>query len=219
MIIAIDGPAASGKSTTSKLLAEKLGFVHLNSGIMYRAITYILMNKNMLDSIDCDYEFFFKNLNLHFEGKNLDKVFFNGNNITDKLYTEKISNNIKFISDNPLIRKKLIGIQRSITKNKNVVCEGRDIGSVVFPNSEFKFYLNADINKRAERRFNQICDDEMFMSKKQIKKNLIQRDLNDINRTNSPLIKVDNCIEIDTTELTIKQQVDKIYKIIKIGNK
>ena len=215
MIIAIDGPAASGKSTTAKILAKKLGFIHLNSGVMYRAITYILMKKNMIiNSNDC-YEDFFENLNLSFEGKNLDKVFFDKIDISNKLYYEEVSNNIKFISNNPLIRKKLIKIQRNITKNKNVVCEGRDIGSVVFPNSEFKFYLNANIDNRVDRRFNQVIEIDTRISKDQIKRNLIERDLNDIKREHSPLMKADDSIEIDTTELTIQEQVDKIYKIIK----
>ena len=215
MIIAIDGPAASGKSTTAKFLAMKLGFIHLNSGIMYRAITYILMKKNMVNDINNSYEDFFKNLNLLFEGKNLDIVIFNKINISNKLYSEEVSNNIKFISNNSIIRKKLINIQRCITKNKDVVCEGRDIGSVVFPKSEFKFYLNAHIDKRVDRRFEQILKIDNSITKKQIKKNLIDRDSNDISRLNSPLIKTDDCIEIDTTELTIKEQVDEIYKIIK----
>ena len=215
MIIAIDGPAASGKSTTAKLLARKLGFIHLNSGIMYRALTYILMKKNMINSINTISDNFFENLDLIFEGKNLDKVFFNKINIYEKLYSEEVSNNIKFISNNLFIRNKLIQIQRIIISNKNVVCEGRDIGSVVFPKAEFKFYLNADVNQRVDRRFEQLYKSDVSISKKQIKKNLISRDLNDIKRENSPLIKADDSIEIDTTDLTIKEQVDKIYKIIK----
>tara|TARA_B100001750_G_C15254166_1_gene469328 strand:- start:7 stop:657 length:651 start_codon:yes stop_codon:yes gene_type:complete len=215
MIIAIDGPAASGKSTTAKLLARKLGFIHLNSGIMYRALTYILMKKNMINSINTISDNFFENLDLIFEGKNLDKVFFNKINIYEKLYSEDVSNNIKFISNNLFIRNKLIQIQRIIISNKNVVCEGRDIGSVVFPKAEFKFYLNADVNQRVDRRFEQLYKSDVSISKKQIKKNLISRDLNDIKRENSPLIKADDSIEIDTTDLTIKEQVDKIYKIIK----
>ena len=118
------------------------------------------------------------------------------------------------MSNNKLIRKKLIELQREIVKDENVVCEGRDIGSVVFPNAEFKFYLNANIEKRAERRFNEISKSDSEISKKSILENLKKRDSNDINRKNSPLIKVSDCIEIDTTELTINQQVEYIYSII-----
>ena len=214
MIIAIDGPAASGKSTTARLLADKLDFIHLNSGLMYRAVTYIFIKNGFLNK-EISLNRFFTDIDLEFNGKNLDSVFYNGKDITSFLNDEKINENIKIVSNNKLIRKKLIELQREIVKDENVVCEGRDIGSVVFPNAEFKFYLNANIEKRAERRFNEISKSDSEISKKSILENLKKRDSNDINRKNSPLIKVSDCIEIDTTELTINQQVEYIYSIIK----
>ena len=213
MIIAIDGPAASGKSTTARLVAEKLHFIHLNSGLMYRAVTYIFIENGFLNK-EISLNSFFDNIKLEFKGKNLDSVFYSGKDISSFLYDEKINENIKIISNNKLIRKKLIELQREMVKNRNVVCEGRDIGSVVFPSAEFKFYLNANIEKRAERRFNQISKNNLKITKNSILENLKKRDFNDINRENSPLIKVSDCIEVDTTELTINQQVEYIYSTI-----
>ena len=213
MIIAIDGPAASGKSTTAKLLAEKIHFIHLNSGLMYRAITYIIIKNNLLEDFSSSMKFLFENLK--FKGKNLNIVFFKGKNISDKLYSEKINKNINFVSNNIIIRKKLIQFQRSLVKNKNVVCEGRDIGSVVFPDAEFKFYLNASIDERADRRYKEVLKTNSNISKEEIINNIMARDSNDINRKNSPLMKVKDCIELDTTRLTINQQVEYIYSIIK----
>ena len=213
MIIAIDGPAASGKSTTAKLLAEKIHFIHLNSGLMYRAITYIIIKNNLLEDFSSSMKFLFENLK--FKGKHLNIVFFKGKNISDKLYSEKINKNINFVSNNIIIRKKLIQFQRSLVKNKNVVCEGRDIGSVVFPDAEFKFYLNASIDERADRRYKEVLKTNSNISKEEIINNIIVRDSNDINRKNSPLMKVKDCIELDTTRLTINQQVEYIYSIIK----
>jgi len=217
MIIAIDGPAASGKSTTAKMLASKLKFIHLNSGIMYRAITYIFIQNNMLNETDKYINKFLIKINLKFKGKNLNIVMLDDCDISDKLYTEEISKNIRVVSNNLLIRKKLIKMQRELVNDKNVVCEGRDIGTVVFPKADFKFYLNANLNKRVERRFNQIFDKNEQACISEIKENLIHRDLNDIRREHSPLKKADDSIEIDTTNLKINEQVEKIYNIIKIG--
>ena len=212
MIVAIDGPAASGKSTTAKLLAKKMDFIHLNSGLMYRAVTFILIENSLLNNITDSIQLIFKNL--QFKGQNLDIVYYTDIEITDKLYDEEINKNINIVSNNYFVRKKLIEHQRFLVKNKNVICEGRDIGSVVFPNAEFKFYLNADIDTRAERRFEDLRKNNSKVSKKEIIENIMNRDKNDKSRKISPLIKVKDCIEVNTTKLTINQQVEYIYSII-----
>jgi len=213
MIVAIDGPAASGKSITAKLLADKLNFIHLNTGLMYRALTYLVIN-NKVSIVRILNKGFFKKSNLKFRGKNLNKVFFDDINITDELYDENINSNIKEISNHLSIRKKIIKFQRLIVKNKNVVCEGRDIGSVVFPEADFKFFLIADLNSRVLRRYNQLMNNYSKISKKEVEDSLIERDYNDINRLVSPLKKVEDSIEIDTTSLTIDKQVEILYSII-----
>jgi len=219
MIIAIDGPAASGKSTTAALLAKKLGYIHLNSGLMYRALTYVFIEMNLIHNIPTSLDDFFNTVKLDFNGKNLDQVIYDGKNITNYLYIENINKNIKIISNNYEIRQYLIKLQRSLVKNKNVVCEGRDIGSVVFPKADFKFYLNADIDTRINRRYAEIIKNNKAISINELKNSLIKRDLNDINRKNSPLIKVEDSIEINTTELTITKQVEYLYSIIENRNK
>ena len=219
MIIAIDGPAASGKSTTASLLAKKLGYVHLNSGLMYRALTYVFLENNLMDSFPVSLDNFLNSIDLKFKGKDLNLVSYNDINITDHLYTDEITQNITIISNNSEIRQHLIKLQRFLAKDRNVVCEGRDIGSVVFPQADFKFYLNADIEIRISRRYNELVKNNNTLKISELKDSIIKRDFNDINRNNSPLIKVDDCIEIDTTELTITKQVEYLYSIIENRNK
>ena len=214
MVIAIDGPAASGKSITAKLLAEKLGFVHLNSGLMYRAITFVIID-NQIEIRDFIIDDIFKNNSLIFKGEHLNKVYFNDTDITKELYTEKINKNIKKISNNLKIRKRLIAFQREIVKEKNVICEGRDIGSIVFPNADYKFYLIADLKSRIDRRYREIKKNNINISRIGIKSNIIKRDYNDMNRSISPLTKAVDAIEIDTTLMSINEQVKYIYKKIK----
>ena len=217
MIISIDGPAASGKSTTAKLLSERLNYIHLNSGLFYRAVTYIYIEKNLFDNKHYSIDKFFLNNDLNLYGDKLDKVIWNNLDITKYLYNEKINSKINVISNNHLIRKYLVDKQRNVSLDKNIVCEGRDIGTVVFPNAEFKFYLNASINSRIRRRYKEFNNNNIDVNEDQIKKNLIKRDANDINRKISPLKKADDAIEIDTTNMTIEQQVENIYNKIKQG--
>ena len=212
MIVAIDGPAASGKTVTAKLLAEKMNFIHLNSGLMYRALTYLLLHKKMnLDSLIN--EDIFNPSKIFFKGKNLNKVFFNNIDITLELNNQEINDNIKEISNNPEIRKKLIAFQRLIVKDKNVICEGRDIGSIVFPNAEFKFFLVADLQSRIERRYMQLGSSSAI-TKKEVHDSIVKRDTNDKTRLVSPLIKVADSVEVNTTSLTIDSQVKLLYSII-----
>ena len=217
MIISIDGPAASGKSTTAKLLSDRLNYIHLNTGLFYRAVTYIYIEKNLFDKKHYSIDKFFLNNDLNLYGDKLDKVIWNNLDITKYLYNEKINSKINVISNNHLIRKYLVDKQRNVSLNKNIVCEGRDIGTVVFPNAKFKFYLNASINSRIRRRYKEFNNNNIDVNEDQIKKNLIKRDANDINRKISPLKKADDAIEIDTTNMTIEQQVENIYNKIKQG--
>lgn len=213
MIIAIDGPAGSGKSTTAKLLAEELGFLYLDTGAMYRAITLFFIN-NKIDLKD------FNMLSKSLEDVDIDikcendfKIFINDIDVTGKIRQSNVDRMVSNVSKLALVRNRLIIIQRKFSIGKNIVVEGRDIGSNVFPNADFKFFLIADIYERAKRRLKDKQYSSMTLEKliKEIKK----RDMIDSNREISPLIKVDDAIEINTTSLTIKQQVKKIYDIIK----
>ena len=217
MIVAIDGPGASGKSTTAKLLSKKIKFIHLNTGLLYRGVTYVFIEKKLFVNEDISIDDFFKNNCIELSGKKLNKVMWNGADITNYLSNESINKNINFISNNRSIRTYLINMQRELCLNKNIVCEGRDIGTVVFPNAEYKFYLNASIDSRTNRRYLQLNKNNKNVEKSKIKDNLILRDKNDMERDISPLCKADDAIEIDTTDVSIDEQVLIIYNKIKKG--
>ena len=213
MVIAIDGPAGSGKSTTAKLLANKLNFIYLDSGAMYRAVTlYFLRESIDINDRDIISENL-DNLNLSIDFVNQFEVSINGFNVMDEIRSNEIDALVSSVSKIDIVRKKMVDIQRIFSKDKNVVVEGRDIGSHVFPDAAFKFFLVADIAERAKRRLTQIgASDSLKIT--QLIENLEKRDKIDSSRSISPLIKSGDAIEIDTTNLTIEEQVSKIYKII-----
>ena len=213
MIIAIDGPAGSGKSSTSQLLAERLGFMYLNTGMMYRAVTlYFLINKinineinicNQINNIDILIEFVL----------NKQIVYLNNSNVTAHLRDGRVADNVSLVSSNIYVRKKLVKIQRSIAKKNDIVVDGRDIGTNVFPDAEFKFYLIADINARANRRLMELTN-LTSKSLDEIKEEILLRDDMDSKREFSPLKKAREAIEIDTTHLSLDEQVNEIFEII-----
>ena len=214
MIIAIDGPAGSGKSTTAKLLADKLGFIYLDTGAMYRAVTlFLLKNKiNVNDIVDVQKSL--EKIDLSIQNNNRFEVYLNNQNVTNNLRATSIDDLVSDISKILDVRNKMVILQRNFSSNKNVVVEGRDIGSNVFPNADFKFFLIADVIERAKRRLN----DKQYkksLTLSELVKKIEKRDKIDSNRLISPLIKVNDAIEIDTTSLTVEQQVTKIYDIIK----
>lgn len=215
MIISIDGPAASGKSTTARLLAKKLDFIHLNTGLYYRAITYIFIKNNLFDSNQSTIDDFFSTNNIELKGEDLNQVFWNEINISSFLFENRINEKIHITSNNVMIREKLVSMQRLIGHANNIVCEGRDIGSVVFPNADFKFFLVADLESRIQRRFNEQKLKNPLLDIKDVKNALTSRDYNDSTRINSPLIKPVDSVEIDTTKMTIEMQVNYIYNLIK----
>tara|TARA_B100002052_G_C15844835_1_gene581939 strand:+ start:391 stop:1035 length:645 start_codon:yes stop_codon:yes gene_type:complete len=213
MIIAIDGPAGSGKSTTAKLLAKELGYVYLDTGAMYRAITlFFINNKNDLSDLN-KLSKSLEKINISIKCESDFKIFINNIDLSDKIRESNVDRLVSDVSKLSFVRNKLILIQRKFSEGKNIVVEGRDIGSNVFPNADFKFFLNADINERAKRRLK----DKQYrgMTIEYLVKEIKKRDMIDSNREISPLIKVNDAIEINTTSLTIEQQVKKIYDIIK----
>ena len=215
MIISIDGPAASGKSTTARLLAKKLDFIHLNTGLYYRAITYIFIKNNLFDSNQSTIDDFFSKNNIELKGESLNQVYWNEINISSFLFENIINEKIHITSNNVMIREKLVSMQRLIGRANNIVCEGRDIGSVVFPDADFKFFLVADLESRIQRRFNEQKLKNPLLDIKDVENSLTSRDYNDSTRINSPLIKPVDSVEIDTTKMTIEMQVNYIYKLIK----
>jgi len=212
MIIAIDGPSASGKSTTAKGVAEKLGITHVDTGAMYRAVTLGLKLSGIHPDDDASVCQYLSEIELYFDANN--KIHLNGVDVSYEIRSGDISSRVSAVSAIPEVREKMVIIQRRIAGEQNCVLEGRDIGTVVFPNAEFKFFLIADINVRAKRR---LIDLEKMGETKSISElieDIRHRDQLDSSRNHSPLIQADDAIPIDTSELTINEQIKKIINHI-----
>lgn len=213
MIIAIDGPAGSGKSTTARLLAKKLDFIYLDTGAMYRAVTlFFLDNKIDLTNSD-EVSSALNKINLKIENRSSSfNVFVQNTNVNNLIRDELINKNVSNVSEIYSVRKKMVEIQREFSSNKDIVIEGRDIGSHVFPNADYKFYIEADINVRASRRMKDLSNANKSLD--DMCELLLERDKIDSNRNISPLIKPKDAYVVDTTSLSIEEQVFKLFNII-----
>lgn len=218
--IAIDGFSSTGKSTIAKQLANKLSYVYVDSGAMYRAVTLYAMDNNFISDTDFNKHLLLNNLNkieLDFKFNPLvgyGEIYLNGKNVEHEIRTLKVSKLVSKIAEVSEIRKKLVEQQQLMGKNKGVVMDGRDIGTVVFPNAELKFFINASAEKRAERRYNELIKRGDKVSYEEILKNVEYRDHIDSTRDDSPLIKANDAIEIDNSNLTLDEQFNIIYAIV-----
>ena len=218
MIIAIDGPAGSGKSTTSRLVAKKLRISYLNTGSMYRAITLYFLNNNYSLEKDDMLEVI-KNIDIDVsDSAERESVILDGIDVTSKLRTLKVSTFVSKISSNNLIRQKMVEIQRKISQNKSIVIDGRDIGTVVFPNADYKFFITASIEERAKRRFEELQIKDKSVNFESVMKEIRDRDYLDSTRKLSPLKKANDAILIDTTHLNVDEQVNLILEKINKSN-
>lgn len=216
MVITIDGAAGVGKTTTAKKLARKLGFGYLDTGAMYRAVTYFFIqhrvdieSKNMvISSLDT------LNLDVRFPIDRPTKIVLDGEDISEDIRKKVVTNRVSQVSAIKDVRKKMVKIQKEIVKNGNFVVEGRDIGTVVFPNAEHKFFLVANYDVRAERRLKDFDNVNEKLDLSDIKNDLIRRDERDTNRKLSPLKKAGDAIVIDTSNCSVDEQVESIYKYI-----
>tara|TARA_Y100000758_G_scaffold240949_1_gene176976 strand:+ start:2005 stop:2664 length:660 start_codon:yes stop_codon:yes gene_type:complete len=216
MVITIDGAAGVGKTTTAKELARKLGFKYLDTGAMYRAITYFFIqhqvdieSKNMvINSLDT------LSLDVSFPVDRPTKIMLDGEDISEDIRKKVVTNRVSQVSAIEDVRKKMVKIQKEIVSNGNFVVEGRDIGTVVFPNAEHKFFLVADYDIRAERRLKDFDNVNEKFDLSDIKNDLIRRDEHDKNRKFSPLKKAGDAIVINTSNCSVDEQVESIYKYI-----
>jgi cytidylate kinase len=216
MVITIDGAAGVGKTTTAKKLARMLGFRYLDTGAMYRAITYFFIqhqvdieSKNMvISSLDT------LNLDISFPIDRPTKIMLDGEDISEDIRKKVVTNRVSQVSAIEDVRKKMVKIQKEIVSNGNFVVEGRDIGTVVFPNAEHKFFLVADYDTRAKRRLKDFHSVNEELDLSDIKNDLIRRDERDKNRKLSPLKKAEGAVVIDTSNCSIDEQVESIYKYI-----
>ncbi|MBP7310868.1 MAG: (d)CMP kinase [Candidatus Cloacimonetes bacterium] len=216
IIIAIDGPAASGKSTTAKLLAKKLDYTYLDTGAMYRACALQAMRQGialedraaisaMMDTLEIKIE----------QGTEGNLIYLSGEDISAAIRTPEVSNMASAISAIPEVRIKMVELQRRLGEAGGVILDGRDIGTVVFPNAQCKFFLVADIKARAMRRFLELQAKGMEVSLEQITMDLEARDKADSSRAMAPLKPAPDAIIVDTGKLSIKGQVNKLWKIIR----
>lgn len=209
IIVAIDGLAATGKSTLAKRLAKELNYTYINTGAMYRAITYYALENN-LDQIDLISVL--PDLSIRFEEENnLQKALLNDEDITNELHSMKVANQVSIIASIPKVREFLVDQQRKMGIQKGIVMDGRDIGTVVFPEAECKFFLTANVEIRAQRRVDELHQLGNSASYDKVVENLVSRDNTDSNRDISPLTKALDAITVDVSELTLEE----VYSILK----
>ena len=215
LIIAIDGPAASGKSTTAQLLAEKLGYVYIDTGAMYRACALkakkmgIDINdeesiRELLDDIDIRIE--------NHNSKN--RIYLDGEDVSEDIRADDISALASAISAIPAVRYKMVELQRKMGEKGGVILDGRDIGTFVFPTAEVKFFLTASPEVRAKRRWLELKQKGVNKDFSEVLADLVKRDNKDSQRALAPLKKADDAIEVDTSNMTIEEQTDYLYQII-----
>lgn len=211
MIIAVDGPAGAGKSTVAKIVAKKLNINYLDTGAMYRAVTY----KCLVNNIDINDEVsvinIAKNSIIDFKDNN---IYLDGKILADEIRTMEVSNNVSNVAKIKEVRYLMVDIQREIGKRSSVILDGRDIGSYVFPNADYKFYLVATPEERGLRRYKELTEKGYDVNLDEIIKDIIKRDEIDSNREFAPLVKADDAIEIDTTGKSIDEVVDLIYEVL-----
>lgn len=215
--VAVDGPAGSGKSTITKMVAKDLGYNYVDTGAMYRGLTYDFLKNNLTELDEKKIELLLSKVK--FEVKFIDRVqyvFVNGEDVSEKIRTAEVSKFTSLFAKSPAVREFLIDTQRNLAMSNNIIMDGRDIASVVLPNADVKIFLTASVEERARRR---VLDFErqgvVDIDFNKVKADIAARDYQDENRDIAPLVKVDDAVLIDTTNLTITEVVEKMTELIK----
>ncbi len=215
LIIAIDGPSGSGKSTIAKFLADQINATYIDTGAMYRAITYVAMRNGIVDDKDKVIDFV-RNSTIEIKYENgLTRVFVNGEEVTDKIRSAEVNSKVSDVSTIPEVRAELVKIQRELGKKETVVAEGRDTSTVVFPNADIKIFLTASLDTRADRRMKEYLESGVETTFEEVKESLANRDRIDSGRKVSPLKKADDAFVIDSTSMTIKDELNFLLNTIK----
>ena len=216
MIVAIDGPAGSGKGTVTKLIAKRMGLINLDTGATYRCVALETIRRGLtleekqkiIDLVD--------DLDIEFEYENDDiKVFLNGEDVTSEIRNMEVTKRVSQVSSIVAVRLKMVELQRRMAKGKDVIMEGRDIGTYVFPNADVKIYLDADIEERAKRRFKENQEKGIDSSYEEVLENIKLRDENDKNKEIGSLKIADDAIIVDSSKLTIEEMTNKVEEIIR----
>ena len=208
-IVAVDGPAGSGKGSITQIVAERLNLVTIDTGAMYRSVTLAMLEQNVgIDDLDKIVEIL-KNIKIEFkEEENTKKVFLNGKDVTLKIRSKEVNEFVSPVSTIKIVREHLANLQREMAKKIDVIMEGRDIGTNVFPNADVKIYLDATPEERARRRFKQNEENGIKIPFDEILKNVKERDYIDSHREIAPLKKADEAIYIDSTGMTIEEEAN-----------
>lgn len=213
LVIAVDGPAGAGKSTIAKLIAEKLNINYIDTGAMYRAITYKCLQNNIDINNEKEVTNIAKDCEIDFKDNN---IYLNGEILTDEIRTMEVSNNVSNVAKIKEVRYLMVDVQRNIGKVSSVILDGRDIGSYVFPNADYKFFLIATPEERGNRRYKELVNKGYNVNLEEIIKDIIKRDEIDSNREFAPLVKAEDAIEIDTTGKSINEVVQSVLSKINI---
>lgn len=218
--IAIDGFSSTGKSTLAKQLAKHLGYVYVDTGAMYRAVTFYAMQHNLVSENHLDKEQLIAklptiNLQFHFnEDLGFAEMYVNGINVEKEIRTLEVSRCVSKVAEISEVRSKLVASQQAMGKNKAIVMDGRDIGTVVFPDAELKIFMNSSAQTRAERRYKELIEKGQHVTYEEVLENVQERDYIDTHREDSPLVKADDAIEIDNSTLTKQEQFDLVLKLV-----
>jgi len=219
--IAIDGFSSTGKSTLAKALAKSLGYIYIDTGAMYRAVTLFAMRKGLISSKSFDEERLIELLDtfdVHFEynvAKGYADIYLNQENVEELIRNLEVSQFVSQIAAVSAVRKKLVQQQQILGKSKGVVMDGRDIGTVVFPDAELKIFMTASPEIRAERRFKELQEKNSAVVYEDVLRNVVERDQIDTSRKDSPLVKAEDAVEIDNSNLSREEQFDLILQLVK----
>lgn len=218
-VIAVDGYSSTGKSSISKIIAQKLGLIHMDTGALYRGITYFALTSCRLPDGNINLPALFEQLpqlKLGFRKINEELILFlDGKDITNEIRTKEVSENVSLIASQPQVRDFLLQTQRAIANDGGVILDGRDIGTVVLPDADYKFFLTASIEERTKRRFLELKNLGIEMPEEEVRENLISRDKTDSEREVAPLKQAEDAILIDNSQLTKKQTIDLLLSYIK----
>jgi cytidylate kinase len=213
MIIAIDGPAGAGKSTVAKRVSQELDYMYIDTGAIYRTIALGLMSQQVNIEDAAQLEQALSNMTIDYK---IDAIYLNQQCVTEAIRQEKVSQKTSEVSKYPAVRKFATHIQQQLSMNHHVVLEGRDIGTIVFPNADYKFFLTADATIRGKRRFEELKQKGIDVTLDQVVTSIMERDHQDTTRQHSPLKKSEDAVVIDTSDLDIDQVVDLIIRQIKL---
>ena len=214
--VAIDGPAGAGKSTIAKQIAKKMDFIYVDTGAMYRAMAYYLL-QNHVDASDTaaiDVKCREADIRIRYENKE-QQVWLNGENVNGMIRTEDVGNMASASSVNPNVRAKLVELQRKMAETDNVIMDGRDIGTTVLPNADVKIYLTAGSHVRARRRYEELKEKGTICDLETIERDIIERDERDMNREISPLRQAEDAVLVDSSDMTVEEVLGTIEEVIR----